>query len=167
MMVSRGSHLGINSLSLNEHGYQKSTWVLLFKALMIVIVLLPIQGFSTQLSKDSAELPDSLNLSPQAQTTLDHYFTADNSTVDPEIAAVADQLDTESSTQIRRFHEVLDELLAEFGYDVRQGSLGKSIQNIAIRKVTLGETIPGSYKTYLGSLITERIQANSSTKIIH
>ncbi|NRA44938.1 MAG: hypothetical protein HRU09_08290 [Oligoflexales bacterium] len=58
-------------------------------------------------------------------------FAVDNDL--EEVNEVADGLVASSKT-VRRFHEVLDELLAEFGYDVKTGQI-KGLKNLAIRKV--------------------------------
>ena len=70
-----------------------------------------------------------------------------------------------SSVQVRRFHEVLDELLAEFGYDVKQGQI-KGLKNVAIRKVAVSESLPRSYGQYLELLVAERIRENSRIRLI-
>ncbi|MFK7871894.1 MAG: hypothetical protein AB8C84_01815 [Oligoflexales bacterium] len=77
----------------------------------------------------------------------------------------AEALRVASSSMVRRFHEVLDELLAEFGYDVKTGQI-KGLKNLAIRKVTVGETLPPSYKRYTQLLVSERIRENSSVRLI-
>ncbi len=66
---------------------------------------------------------------------------------------------------VRRFHEVLDELLAEFGYDVKMGQI-KGLSNLAIRKVRVSQAIPKTYEDYVENLLTERIRDNSSIRLI-
>ena len=83
-----------------------------------------------------------------------------------EMAQEAEQLKAASSTQIRQFHEVLNELLAEFGYDVKTGAM-KGLKNLAIRKVRVSEALPRTYQDYIRMLISERIQANSKVAMIH
>ena len=77
----------------------------------------------------------------------------------------AEKMRVASSTMVRRFHEVLDELLAEFGYDVKTGQI-EGIKNLAIRKVTVGEALPPSYKRYAQILVSERIRENSEVRLI-
>ncbi|MBI2601965.1 MAG: hypothetical protein HYW48_02820 [Deltaproteobacteria bacterium] len=74
--------------------------------------------------------------------------------------------DDDSSTRIRRFHEVLDELLAEFGYDVKLGQLN-GLTNLAIRRVEVSDALPGTYRDYVKLLISERLRENSQLKIIN
>lgn len=82
-----------------------------------------------------------------------------------EQAQKAERLRTASSTTVRLFHEVLDELLAEFGYDVKIGQI-KGLSNLAIRKVRVSNAIPKTYEDYVEMLITERLRENSRIKLI-
>jgi hypothetical protein len=84
---------------------------------------------------------------------------------DPEQAKAAEKLRTASSAHVRRFHEVLDELLAEFGYDVKMGQI-KGLSNVSIRKVRVSQAIPKTYEDYVELLIAERIRENSQVKLI-
>jgi hypothetical protein len=72
---------------------------------------------------------------------------------------------TVNPVKIRRFHEVLDELLAEFGYDVKSGQI-KGLSNVSIRKVRVSQAIPKSYEDYIETLLAERIREQSQVKII-
>jgi len=84
----------------------------------------------------------------------------------PDQAAAADALKTSSSTQVRRFHEVLDELLAEFGYDVKMGQI-KGLKNVSVRKVEVSDALPRSYEEYVELLVSERIRENSRVRLIN
>jgi hypothetical protein len=75
------------------------------------------------------------------------------------------QLQEASSKRIRRFHEVLDDLLAEFGYDVRMGQMN-GLKNVSVRKVTVSDALPQSYERYVETLVTERIRDNARVRII-
>ena len=70
-----------------------------------------------------------------------------------------------SPKQVRLFHEVLEELLAEFAYDVKAGQLA-GLKNLSIRKVTVSESLPRSYQSYVELLVSEKIKANSKVKLI-
>jgi len=76
-----------------------------------------------------------------------------------------DDGETASARTVRRFHDVLDELLAEFGHDVKTGQMN-DLKNLAVRRVSVSEALPQTYRKYVAFLITERIQANSTLKII-
>lgn len=80
-------------------------------------------------------------------------------------AAEGERLRVASSPQVRRFHEVLDELLAEFSYDVKMGQI-KGLSNLSVRKVKVSKAIPSTYEEYIETLLDERIHANSEIKLI-
>jgi hypothetical protein len=77
----------------------------------------------------------------------------------------AEEIQEASGKQVRRFHEVLDELLAEFGYDVRMGQL-KGLKNVSIRRVDVSDALPDTYRTYVEMLVAERIRENSRVKLV-
>lgn len=83
-----------------------------------------------------------------------------------KVSRDVEEMQEASSKTVRKFHEVLDELLAEFGYDVKQGQI-TGLKNLAIRKIDLSDTLPDSYKEYLKLLISERIRDNSQLKLIN
>ncbi len=80
-------------------------------------------------------------------------------------SAEGDRLRTASSTTVRRFHEVLDELLAEFGYDIKLGQI-KGLSNLSFRKVRVSKSIPRTYEDYVEMLLTERIRENSQIRML-
>lgn len=90
----------------------------------------------------------------------------ENENLKKEQAIEADEMRVASSKTIRQFHEVLDELLAEFGYDIKTGQLN-GLDNIAIRKVEVSEALPNSYEKYIKMLITERIRDNAQVRILN
>lgn len=77
----------------------------------------------------------------------------------------AEELSVAAAPQVRRFHEVLDELLAEFGYDIRTGQM-EGLKNLAVRKVVVNDALPPSYKNYVELLVAERIRENSQIRLI-
>jgi len=83
----------------------------------------------------------------------------------PEQAKTLAELKTASAPTVRRFHEVLDELLAEFGYDVKMGQI-KGLSNLAIRQIKVSKAIPRTYEEYAEMLLAERIRENSQIKLI-
>jgi hypothetical protein len=74
--------------------------------------------------------------------------------------------DSASNKEVRQFHEVLNDLLTEFSYDVKQGQIN-GLKNIAIRRVDVSETLPSTYEQYVELLVTERIRENSKVKLIN
>lgn len=80
-------------------------------------------------------------------------------------AAEADEMLVADSSTVRQFHEVIDELLAEFGYDVKMGQI-KGLKNVSIRDVEVSEAIPKTYENYIELLVAERIRENSKVRLI-
>lgn len=70
------------------------------------------------------------------------------------------------SKSVRKFHEVLDELLTEFGYDVKANQV-QGLKNLAIRKVRVSEALPKSYENYIDLLSSEQIRQNSDIRLIN
>jgi len=91
---------------------------------------------------------------------------APEANANPAQAQYAEGLRESSAKNVRRFHEVLDELLAEFGYDVKMGQI-KGLKNVAIRKIRVSSAIPTTYERYLEMLLSERIRENSRIKLIN
>ena len=115
----------------------------------------------------------SIKANSQSQTS---YQSQDENQEEPEVDANEDIVSYEQSQEaeelkvagapvVRRFHQVLDELLAEFGYDVKKGQI-KGLKNVAIRKVTVSDTLPRSYTSYVELLAAERIRENSQVRLI-
>lgn len=104
------------------------------------------------------------NEAENAESDTEEANEAHSNAANPELELAT--LPTAPAKAVRRFHEVLDELLAEFGYDVKLGQI-KGLKNLAIRKVEVSAAIPTSYRTYMEYLISERIRENSSIRLIH
>ncbi|MEI8027090.1 MAG: hypothetical protein WCI18_12150 [Pseudomonadota bacterium] len=89
--------------------------------------------------------------------------------VDPGEAqpqAKADKTVPMQQGNVRQFHMVLEDLLTEFGYDVKNGQVS-GLKNVAIRKTSVNESLPQSYEKYLELLVSERIRLNSDVKLIN
>lgn len=65
----------------------------------------------------------------------------------------------------RNFYEVLEDLLADFEYDLKTGSV-LGLRDVAFRNIATSENIPPSYKGHLELVLTERILKTSKTKVI-
>ncbi|MGE0173606.1 MAG: hypothetical protein AB7T49_12490 [Oligoflexales bacterium] len=78
----------------------------------------------------------------------------------------AKELELATPKTLRLFHEVLDELLVEFGYDVKMKQLG-GLKNLSVRRVIVSDSLPKSYSIYLESLIEERIRENSRMRLVN
>lgn len=70
------------------------------------------------------------------------------------------------NNEVRQFHEVLNDLLSEFAYDVKQGQIN-GLKNLSIRRVDISDTLPKTYEQYTELLVTERIRENSKIKLIN
>ncbi len=68
--------------------------------------------------------------------------------------------------EVRQFHEVLNDLLTELSYDVKQGQIN-GLKNVAIRRVSVSDALPKTYEQYVELLVTERIRENARIKIIN
>jgi hypothetical protein len=90
----------------------------------------------------------------------------DSDQLDRDRAQEAERVQAASSKTVRRFHEVLDELLAEFGYDVKMGQI-QALKNVALRKVDVSDALPDTYRKYTEVLVAERIRENSTVRIIN
>src|SRR5262245_10886408 len=77
----------------------------------------------------------------------------------------AERLKEANPKQVRLFHEVLEELLNEFGYDVKSGQIS-GLKNLSIRKVSVSESLPRTYENYVELLIAERVRENSKVRMI-
>ena len=73
---------------------------------------------------------------------------------------------SEESHTEREFNEVLDDILDEFGYDLKTNQVALSA-NLALRKINLSENIPTSYEKYMETIVSERIRQFSQTKVVH
>jgi hypothetical protein len=83
-----------------------------------------------------------------------------------EQAKDAKELEVATPKTLRLFHEVLDELLVEFGYDVKMKQLG-GLKNLSVRRVVVSDSLPRSYNIYVESLIEERIRENSRIRLVN
>lgn len=117
-------------------------------------------------ANQDSNLYQNQNQEDQQQEDSQQYAKAKPVSDDPEKAAYGEELKAASATRVRRFHEVLDELLAEFGYDVKMGQI-KGLKNVAIRKIRVSKAIPKTYERYLEMLLSERIRENSRIRLIN
>ena len=65
----------------------------------------------------------------------------------------------------RNFYVVMDDLLADFEYDLKNGQVN-GLKDMSIRTISLSENIPPSFRTQLDLSVTERILKTSNTKVI-
>lgn len=65
----------------------------------------------------------------------------------------------------RNFYEVLDDVLGDFEYDLKNGNVS-GLKDLSIRNTAISENIPPSFKSHLDLLLTERILKNTKTRLI-
>jgi hypothetical protein len=68
-------------------------------------------------------------------------------------------------SQFRNFYEVLDDLLGDFEYDLKNGNV-TGLKDVALRNIALSENIPPSFKSHLELLLTEKILKTTKTRVI-
>lgn len=66
----------------------------------------------------------------------------------------------------RNFYKVLDEVLSDFEYDLKSGQV-LGLKDLAVRNIATSENVPGSFKSHLELLLTERILKTTKTRIVH
>lgn len=70
-----------------------------------------------------------------------------------------------SDEKERNFYEVLEDLLADFEYDLKTGEV-HGLRDLAIRNVAVSENVPTSFKSHLELLVAERILKTSKSRLI-
>jgi hypothetical protein len=71
--------------------------------------------------------------------------------------------DDESKT--RNFYEVLNDVLADFEYDLKNGQVS-GIKDMSIRNIATSENIPPSFKQHIELLVTEKIIKTTKARVI-
>lgn len=67
--------------------------------------------------------------------------------------------------EVRNFYEVLQDLVSDFEYDLKNGEV-EGLKNIAIRNIATSENIPPSFRSHLELVITERILKTTKSRIL-
>lgn len=78
-------------------------------------------------------------------------------------SSVARAADSDSKT--RNFYEVLEDVLSDFEYDLKNGNV-QGLKDIAVRNIATSENIPPSFRSHLQLLVSERILKSSKTRVI-
>ena len=124
------------------------------------------QQQTTPARQQTAKKQSAPRQSQKQQAAKQQKRTSQNA---PRVAANQNQYsanhDTASNKDVRQFHEVLNDLLSEFAYDVKQGQIN-GLKNVAIRRVDISDTLPRTYEQYVELLVTERVRENSKVKLI-
>ena len=70
------------------------------------------------------------------------------------------------NSEVRQFHDVLNDLLSEFAYDVKQGQVN-GLKNLSIRRIDISDTLPRTYEQYVELLVSEKVRENSKIKLLN
>lgn len=71
----------------------------------------------------------------------------------------------ENTDNERNFYEVLEDVLQDFEYDLKNGNVN-GLKDLSIRNTALSENVPPSFKAHLELLITERILKTTKTRVM-
>lgn len=75
------------------------------------------------------------------------------------------QIVREKGGSERNFYEVIDDVLGDFEYDLKNGNV-TGLKDLAIKNIATSENIPPSFKNHLELLITEKIMKNTKARVI-
>jgi hypothetical protein len=78
---------------------------------------------------------------------------------------LAPSKETPKDPKFRNFYEVLEDLMGDFEYDIKNGEV-TGLKDLSIRNMALSENVPPSFKTHLEVVLTERIVKNARTRMI-
>lgn len=65
----------------------------------------------------------------------------------------------------RNFYQVLEDLLADFEYDLKSGQV-TGLKDVAIRNIATSENVPGSFRNHLELVVTERILKTTKARVV-
>jgi hypothetical protein len=71
----------------------------------------------------------------------------------------------DDTNHFRNFYDVLDDLLGDFEFDLKNGNV-TGLKDLAIRNIATSENIPPSFKSHLELLLTEKILKTTKTRVI-
>ncbi len=72
---------------------------------------------------------------------------------------------SKSDAPTRNFYEVLEDLLGDFEYDLKNGGV-QGLKDLSIRNLATSENVPNSFKSHLELLLTERILKHTKTRVV-
>ncbi len=65
----------------------------------------------------------------------------------------------------RSFYSVLEDLLGDFEFDLKNGSVS-GLRDIAVRSIVVNETVPASFKNHLELVISERLMKTAKVRVL-
>lgn len=90
---------------------------------------------------------------------------AEDSAEPPAAGTSNDSKARDSKAPMRNFYAVLEDLLSDFEYDLKNGQV-TGLKDLAIRNIATSENVPPSFKQHLELALTERILKTSRTRIV-
>jgi hypothetical protein len=71
----------------------------------------------------------------------------------------------DNDSKSRNFYEVLEDVLSDFEYDLKNGNV-QGLKDLAVRNIATSENVPPSFRSHLELLVSERILKSSKTRVI-
>ncbi|MBS1962764.1 MAG: hypothetical protein JST04_11140 [Bdellovibrionales bacterium] len=93
------------------------------------------------------------------------FITALATTLAVLTSAMPARAHAASQTETRNFYDVLGDLLSDFEYDLKNGSVS-GLKDLAIRNIAMSENIPPSFRNHLELVVTEKILATTKTRVV-
>ncbi len=132
-----------------------------FKATIVLWALIFGTGVPIALAQESPVFQPEANSTPKSQGTQ-----SGNEELDLEESRANSGTGTKPArVQTKTFESVLTDLLNEFGYDLKTGAV-EGTKQISIRRVSLNDSIPKSYETYLENMVGEKIHKHSKIRLL-
>ncbi len=130
-----------------ENGVNKATQTRMISALLLSIGILTLAPMLTMAAEGTAST---------SQATPQVALPPEPRVAPPDRAASDDQ---------RNFYEVLEDLLADFEYDLKNGDV-RGLKDVSVRNIALSENVPPSFRSHIELVVTERILKTSQAKVV-
>lgn len=124
------------------------------------LLLFLITAVPTPVHADEADIPASL--APPTPIATPPLGAASGTSTLPHSLAPP----TDPDAKTRNFYQVLEDVLADFEYDLKNGQV-VGLKDLAIRNIAVSEGVPNSFKSHLELLVSERIMKTTKTRIVH
>ncbi len=97
---------------------------------------------------------------------MQHSFAADETVqVVETVKEPVKETKKDEDSKTRNFYEVLNDVLADFEYDLKNGQVS-GIKDMSIRNIAMSENIPPSFKQHIELLVTEKIIKTTKARMI-
>lgn len=112
------------------------------------------------MKRKTTEMKPKQTLKKASSVAFVFFFLATGTLVSPKAQAAEEKKEGE-----RNFYQVLEDVLGDFEFDLKNGNV-YGLRDVSIRNIALSESVPGSFKSHLELLITERILKNTKARVI-